>query len=1185
MCKLLRNCCVVFFVSILSVNGYAQPYATICEGDPAVALPSITGETVEWRDNDGNLLTKLDAATGVPVPDVAPSVSPTQTTTYTVTYVDASAGNLIPNPGFEGMSDAEKQAGFSAYQYLPDYDPTITNPALGRGPGTYGIGTSPENMFPGDLNLVDATKPSTEVYKDAWYDDIPHRSAGGTEMFYADGNNKANVTVFSTTVNVTPGTDYVLAGWFANIHKEKYSPFQMQFRINSQDAGYFEGHVVGVKKNVSVYNEATGAYELKDVDVGIGGWYQYHTVWNSGTTSGPVSVEIVNKNTFNLGNDFAIDDLLFVPVKKQQYEIVVNPRPTPLIQDVTTCVGATLDIGGASPTGNTPVYSWIDSNDAGKWGSKASTHGILSNPGDNVAVQSISTTTFGTYFIGLNITDANGCSIDSVITVDIEARINIPMANDPVCQGEPYVLQPEIGTRNLTYRWADPMQKLSDVNILQPTFDTSEDDVYSVELYVEEVGTGCTGGTGPINITVNEKPTISLAPQYVCEGQSLQLQPQVLGGTGPGTYSGFTWVDTNVPSVLQSTNILNPQIETNLIPTETEPGVVGTPYLLSFSLSDGNGCVGSMDDIVVHVYENPKVVLTNQMACSQDTRTISSDVIDGATHVYDRVTWLGDASLLLSRTDVLDAQLNGTAISNTIPYRLGLEVEDEFGCIGRFENMELLINSNPAPVISIDQTTRCEGAQLQLNPLINGGTPAFIHEWVDVNGILDDVNVQNPIVNTDQVNSNGHALVYRVTDALGCIGISKTEVFINPNPLVQSVDAPAVCQGEVLTLSPVVNGNARPFQFQWLGGGNAYLSATDEEYPVVDTNVPVNASVDLEVTDALGCVSMLSNIPIIVNALPDVILPPDPPFVCDANSITIVPAFLSDDVISYTWTTSNGSFSSHQISGEFEGNVALQVANANGCTAQDEMEVNVAYEPLFDPISSAFGCEGEVFVFDANKGNDIDIASYNWFRWSGDGYVEIGHTEPTLEITEAGHYRVEIETADGCFVLNDEADVQVFSKPEIISVDQSVYKEITLTASNSIEPYEYAVNYQNFTANNNFKGLDNGDYFFRVRDKLGCQTDTILTVNNEVDVFVPNYFTPNGDGYNEHWVIEGLERLPNTEIIVYNRFGKIVHKAFAYEGFWDGKYNGRILSTDTYWYVIKLDLFDQIIMGMVTIRH
>ena len=58
----------------------AQPYATICEGDPAVALPSITGETVEWRDNDGNLLTKLDAATGVPVPDVAPSVSPTQTT-------------------------------------------------------------------------------------------------------------------------------------------------------------------------------------------------------------------------------------------------------------------------------------------------------------------------------------------------------------------------------------------------------------------------------------------------------------------------------------------------------------------------------------------------------------------------------------------------------------------------------------------------------------------------------------------------------------------------------------------------------------------------------------------------------------------------------------------------------------------------------------------------------------------------------------------------------------------------------------------------------------------------------------------------------------------------------------------------------------------------------------------------
>jgi large repetitive protein len=73
---------------------------------------------------------------------------------------------------------------------------------------------------------------------------------------------------------------------------------------------------------------------------------------------------------------------------------------------------------------------------------------------------------------------------------------------------------------------------------------------------------------------------------------------------------------------------------------------------------------------------------------------------------------------------------------------------------------------------------------------------------------------------------------------------------------------------------------------------------------------------------------------------------------------------------------------------------------------------------------------------------------------------------------------------------------------------------------------------------------------------------------------IPNAFTPDGDGINEVWVIEGIEKYPNNQLTVYNRWGNLVYTADGYLNTWGGKSDsnlnigGEELPTGTYYYVI-----------------
>ena len=72
-----------------------------------------------------------------------------------------------------------------------------------------------------------------------------------------------------------------------------------------------------------------------------------------------------------------------------------------------------------------------------------------------------------------------------------------------------------------------------------------------------------------------------------------------------------------------------------------------------------------------------------------------------------------------------------------------------------------------------------------------------------------------------------------------------------------------------------------------------------------------------------------------------------------------------------------------------------------------------------------------------------------------------------------------------------------------------------------------------------------------------------------VEIEIPNYFTPNGDGENDTWTPMNIRQYPNIHTMIYDRYGRLIKELYQGDS-WDGTYNGKDLPSGDYWYIITL---------------
>ena len=87
---------------------------------------------------------------------------------------------------------------------------------------------------------------------------------------------------------------------------------------------------------------------------------------------------------------------------------------------------------------------------------------------------------------------------------------------------------------------------------------------------------------------------------------------------------------------------------------------------------------------------------------------------------------------------------------------------------------------------------------------------------------------------------------------------------------------------------------------------------------------------------------------------------------------------------------------------------------------------------------------------------------------------------------------------------------------------------------------------------------------------LGFQQPDVLPAT-ELPFIIPGGLSPNGDGINDTWNIQGLEDYPNASISVFDRWGKKLFFSNSSSEPWNGTFDGKELPTADYYYIIELD--------------
>ena len=71
------------------------------------------------------------------------------------------------------------------------------------------------------------------------------------------------------------------------------------------------------------------------------------------------------------------------------------------------------------------------------------------------------------------------------------------------------------------------------------------------------------------------------------------------------------------------------------------------------------------------------------------------------------------------------------------------------------------------------------------------------------------------------------------------------------------------------------------------------------------------------------------------------------------------------------------------------------------------------------------------------------------------------------------------------------------------------------------------------------------------------------------------FFTPNGNGYFDTWNIVGIETLPGSSILIFDRFGKVLNKITHNSGGWNGTYNGNDMPSNDYWFLATIKTLEK----------
>ena len=194
------------------------------------------------------------------------------------------------------------------------------------------------------------------------------------------------------------------------------------------------------------------------------------------------------------------------------------------------------------------------------------------------------------------------------------------------------------------------------------------------------------------------------------------------------------------------------------------------------------------------------------------------------------------------------------------------------------------------------------------------------------------------------------------------------------------------------------------------------------------------------------------------------------------------------------------------------------------------------------------------------------IQTIQWFK----NQVAInGADGPTYQVRDSGLYQAMLTNASGCSVSTEQINIQIkklppgITYPDVYAIDNLPFQLHARKIGASVlwQPVTRLDNPYSFDPI--YKGTNSQLYTVENLTTDGCiitDTQLVKTVK-AVNIYVPNAFTPNGDGNNDllRPVLRGIQTLNYFKI--FNRLGQLIFESATSKPSWDGTFNGVRLRT------------------------
>lgn len=483
-----------------------------------------------------------------------------------------------------------------------------------------------------------------------------------------------------------------------------------------------------------------------------------------------------------------------------------------------------------------------------------------------------------------------------------------------------------------------------------------------------------------------------------------------------------------------------------------------------------------------------------------------------------------------------------------------VQVIDSLGCN---KTINFTINQPTLLTASITNTENiCDGTCNATATVVpSGGTSPYSYYWINNQ--------------TTAIDTNMCAGTYYVTvsDMNGCDTIASVEITDGSDLNTIVTTTPLLCYNVCTgTANVEVTGGTNPYTYQWNIGSNQ-----QDIQSLCAGNYIVTVK-DQELCVRVQYVSVTQPNPVVSNiqVLSDII--------CNGDTGS-VKVYAGGGTPSFDFIWNTGQTSS-QISGLHAGNYYVTITDSNDCPLIDSVALAeppiISMDTTVRNIACVGVCNGKI---DLTMGGGIPPYTYNW----SNGF----HGAVNTELCN-GEYNVTVVDSKGCKnIYSFDVGISPYI-PELDATadDYDIFRGQT-TSLHATSNGDYIYVWSPTTWMNSFtspnptvKPDQTITYTVSITDSLGCTNIDTVTIKvsdvicDEPYIYVPNSFTPNGDGMNDVLYVRS-DVTEDIHLAIFDRWGQKVFETNNINEGWDGTFKGRTADPAVFVYYLNVTCFNK----------